>query len=111
MELTKRHHESLEALRAECDYEDSRVGGDYNYILWHHLTNSHGEKTRAELIEAGLAAAGQHRWSDAVGYRITDLGRAALATPLPAKIRSPSRLKELPSGLKTLRGRLDPLKD
>ena len=59
MELTKRHRESLEVLRKECAYEDSRVGGDQNFILWHQVTGSHGEKTRAELIEAGFAIAGQ----------------------------------------------------
>lgn len=108
MELTKRHRESLEALRAACDYEDSRVGGDQNFILWNQQTNSHGEKTWAELIEAGFAVSGQHRWSDATGYRITDLGRAALATPLPAKFRKAPKLRELPARLKPLRGRLDP---
>lgn len=107
MEMTKRHRESLEVLRKECDYEDSRVKDGPNFILWHQKTGSSGEKTRAELIDAGFATAGQHRWSDAVGYRITDLGRAALATPLPAKVRRPSGLKEMPSTLKPLRGRLD----
>lgn len=111
MELTKRHRESLEVLRKECDYEDSQVKDGPNFILWHQKTGSHGEKTRAELIEAGFATAGKPRSSDATGYRITDLGRAALATPLPAKVRSPSRLKEMPSRLKPLRGRFDPPED
>lgn len=108
MEMTKRHRESLEALRAECDYEDSRVGGDQNFVLWERLTYSHGAKTRAELIEAGFAAAGQHRWSNAVGYRITEAGRAALTLPQPAKVRSVQRLKQLPlTRLRPLRGRFD----
>lgn len=111
MDLTKRHRESLEALRAACDYEDSRVGGDQNFILWNQQTNSHGEKTRAELIEAGFATAGPHRWSSATGYRITDLGRAALAVPIAEKVRRPSRLKQLPAMLRPLRGRLDPPED
>ena len=108
MEMTKRHRASLEALRAECDYEDSRVGGDQNFVRWELLTNSHGAKTRAKLIEAGFAAAGQHRWSDAVGYRITEAGRAALAMPQPEKARVAPRLKQLEPILKSLKGRFDP---
>lgn len=94
MQMTKRHRESLEALRAECDYEDSRVGGDQNFIRWELLTYSQGAKTRAELIEAGFATAGQHRWSNAVGYRITEAGRAALATRQPSKLGSLRRLTD-----------------
>jgi hypothetical protein len=78
MELTKRYRDSLAVLRSECDYEDSRVGGDQNFVRWEQFTNSHGAKTRAELVEAGFAIAGQHRWSDAIAYRITEAGPAAL---------------------------------
>ena len=88
MELDKRHRESLAALRSECDYEDGRLGDASNFVRWEHLTKSHGAKTRAELVEAGFAEVGQHRFSGAVGHRITEAGRQALATPPAPKPRS-----------------------
>lgn len=96
MELDKRHRESLEALRSECDFEDGRLGDVQNFVRWEQLTRSHGAKTRAELVEAGLAEAGQHGPSGAVGHRITEAGRQALATPPAPKPRSPApKLRKL----------------
>ena len=76
--MTKRHREALETLRYECSYEDNRVGGDQNFIVWEGRTKSHGVKTRSDLVDAGYAVEGKHRFSGAIGYRITAAGLSAL---------------------------------
>ena len=45
---------ALERLRFECDYEDSRVGIDENYILSNKLAPGIGDKTISELKKMGL---------------------------------------------------------
>lgn len=109
LDLTKRHRESLEALRYECDYEDRRVGDDRNFVLWEQLTKSHGVKTRAELVAADYAIEGRNRWFGKVGYRITEAGREALKQPIPPKPPSrPLKIKPLPPRIGNAPSRLDP---
>lgn len=96
MELDKRQRESLAALREECDFEDARLGDRLNFVRWEHLTKSHGETTRKQLVEAGFAEVGRHRFSGAVGHRITEAGRQALANPpTPKPKRQTPRLRHL----------------
>lgn len=71
-----------------------------------------GEKTFADLIEKGWIAPFQGYNPGGAKISISDLGRAALAMPQAAKVRSAPRLKELPSTrLRSLPGRFDPPKD
>jgi len=100
LELMARHRKALAALQYECDYEDDRVGDDKNYVLWEQVANSGGPRTRSDLVDAGYAVAGPHRWSEALGYRITESGRAALsAEPPPKAMRQKRKLKPLPPRL------------
>ena len=69
---------ALELLRFECDYEDSRVGDDENYILGNKLAPGIGVKTISELKKMGLIKTGMNRWFKREGYRITEAGHEAL---------------------------------
>lgn len=76
--LKPRMRMALERLREECDYEDSRVGDDENYILGNKLAPGIGKKTILELKKLGMIETGMNRWFNREGYRITDTGREAL---------------------------------
>lgn len=80
---------------------------------WEYKTQLYvGDKTFADLIGKGWIAPFQGHNPNGDRISITDLGRAALAIPEPAKVRSARRLKELPSTrLRPVPGRFDPPQD
>ena len=76
LELTKRHRESLEALRDECSYEDARPGGYQNAFVSPGRFPG-GAKTISELLAWGHIVEGTIEWNGTKGYRITSTGEAA----------------------------------
>ena len=79
-ELTKRHFDALRKLREECDYEDSRSGGELIFVLRNKLSPGIGDKALSDLESWRMIEAGINKWFGTLGYRITELGRREIET-------------------------------
>lgn len=110
-ELSQRHRKALDALRSECDFEDSRVGGTANFIRRNQLPPGTGPKAVADLLALGLIEEGACRWGDDTGYRITNAGRETLACKPALRPRAPSgrKLGALPPRIGELKPRVGEL--
>lgn len=106
--MNKHQRDALTRIREETDYEDDRVGDANNYVLRGALGTGVGEATLRYLLSHGLIEAGTNRFFNKIGYRITELGRAALKEEaIPTPKSSKPRLKPLPNRLGTPRSRFD----
>ena len=108
-ELTKRHVDALRKLREECDYEDSRCGGELVFVLRNKLSPGIGDKTLSDLEGWRLIEAGTNKWFGTLGYRITELGRHELAgfQQKRPKPKTMGKLRPLPSRLGKSKGRFE----
>ncbi|WP_300012456.1 hypothetical protein [uncultured Roseobacter sp.] len=108
-ELTKLHFDALRKLREECDYEDSRSGGELIFVLRNKLSPGIGDKTLSDLEGWRMIEAGINKWFGTLGYRITELGRREIEAnrPKEPKPKTKHKLRSLPPRLGKPKGRFD----
>lgn len=101
-EFTKRELKALNNLRFECDYEED------NYITLGKFAVGIGSVTLESLQDQELIKKGTCKWHGKDGYRITELGRTALAEykPKPKSTKRETRLKPLEPRLRSAPSRL-----
>ncbi|WP_112313272.1 hypothetical protein [Pseudogemmobacter bohemicus] len=107
MELSKFHRDTLDGLRRECSYDDTRPNGYPGSFIARGRFPS-GMKTISQLLEYGMIVEGEIVPGGGKGYRITEAGLAALAEPIPPKPpRKAPNLMPAPSRLGVAKTRWD----